>query len=388
MRKRARIAIFPARGTKRRRACLRAWAVAILVSTWTGASGAAQADSFVLKSGEPIEGSMVQATRNTLIIRRAIGGMHQMPIQAIQEVRIDLAQGEQISGQLLSWADGVYQIRSGGEVVRISAGRILSRAPDRPEPSRTAPPPLRAPAAAKTAAAPRAQPAAKTIAAPRKELVETAAPSRAQPAVKTAAPSRAQPAVKTTAAPHGAPVEAKASPGEPVNAATSPGEGLVRTATSRDEPPVKTAAAPTLGARGISVAEAANGVVAGTPAVETAAADRAESDSRTLAVKASVDPAEASAAGVVFNIELSRPAEQTIVLIYGTVDGTARAGTDYEPQQGVIALAPGTRSTQVRVPLIDQRAGDDTRFELFLTADPKVVEITEPRITATIPGKD
>jgi Calx-beta domain len=70
------------------------------------------------------------------------------------------------------------------------------------------------------------------------------------------------------------------------------------------------------------------------------------------------------------------------------VDGTARAGTDYEPQQGVIALAPGTRSTQVRVPLIDQRAGDDTRFELFLTADPKVVEITEPRITATIPGKD
>ena len=64
-----------------------------------------------MKSGEPIDGSIVQATRNTLIIRRAIGGMHQMPIQGIEEVRIDLAQGEQISGQLLGWADGVYQIR-------------------------------------------------------------------------------------------------------------------------------------------------------------------------------------------------------------------------------------------------------------------------------------
>ena len=73
-------------------------------------------------------------------------------------------------------------------------------------------------------------------------------------------------------------------------------------------------------------------------------------------------------------------------MIYGTVDGTARAGTDYEPQQGVITLAPGTRSTQVRVPLIDhQRPRDDARFELFLTADPKVVAIAEPRVTATIP---
>ena len=76
------------------------------------------------------------------------------------------------------------------------------------------------------------------------------------------------------------------------------------------------------------------------------------------------------------------------MLIYGTVDGTARAGTDYEPQQGVITLAPGTRSTQVRVPLIDhQRPRDDARFELFLTADPKVVEVVDQRITATIPGE-
>ena len=91
---------------------------------------------------------------------------------------------------------------------------------------------------------------------------------------------------------------------------------------------------------------------------------------------------------MVFNIELSRPAEHTIVLIYGTVDGTARAGTDYEPQQGVITLAPGTRSAQVRVPLIDrQRPRNDARFKLFLTADPRVVQIVDQRVTAVIPAE-
>ena len=64
-----------------------------------------------------------------------------MSIQGVEEVRIDLAQGERISGQLLGWAEGVYQIRSGGEVIRIGEGRILSRAPLEAEPSRTPPRP-------------------------------------------------------------------------------------------------------------------------------------------------------------------------------------------------------------------------------------------------------
>jgi Calx-beta domain len=289
----------PARDTQSRPVGLRAWALAILVVTWTGGSGAARADTIVLKSGEVVEGSMVQATRNTLIVRRAIGGMHQMSLQDIEEVRIDLPQGEQISGELLSWADGVCQIRSGGEVVRISEGRILSRAPLEAQPSQTPPPRARG---------------ARTV--------ETAAVSAAAPAQR-------------------------------------------------------------IGTRAV----AANGDNAVVPTAGMTGARTAESDSRTVALKASVDPAKPGTAGVVFRIELSRPAQQAIVLIYGTIDGTARAGTDYEPQQGVITLAPGTRRTQVRVPLIDhQHPRDDSRFELFLTADPRVVEVVDQRITATIPG--
>jgi hypothetical protein len=348
MRKQARIAIFPARGRKRRRACPRAWAVAILVSTWTGASGAAQAETFILKSGERVEGSIVQATRNTLIIRRAIGGMHQMSIQDVDEARIDLAQGEQISGQLLSWAEGVYQIRSDGEVVRISEGRIMSRAPLEAEPSRTPPPQRHEAPTVETAAAPAASAAqrigGKTIAANRGNAE--------MPAAEVAAAREAKSGSRTVA------VKAAAAP------AASVGQGT--------------------GAKHI----AANRANAEVPTAAVAAARNAKSDSQTVALKASVDAAQAGSTGMVFRIELSRPAEQTIVLIYGTVDGTARAGTDYEPQQGVIALAPGTRSTQVRVPLIDhQRPRDDARFELFLTADPQVVQVVDQRITATIPGE-
>jgi hypothetical protein len=119
------------------------------------------------------------------------------------------------------------------------------------------------------------------------------------------------------------------------------------------------------------------------------AVPKAESDRRPVAVKASVDPAAAGAAGMVFKIELSRPAEQTVVLIYGTVDGTAKAGQDYEAQQGVVTLPPGTQSAEVHVPLIEQQPPrDEARFELFLAADPKVAEVVDPRITATIQAGD
>ncbi|MGH6885875.1 MAG: hypothetical protein ACREGK_07365, partial [Geminicoccales bacterium] len=73
-----------------------------MLIAWIAVAGDLQADVIVLKNGESIEGSIVDATRNTVIVRRAIGGMRQMPIQDIEEVRIDLGQGAVITGQILS----------------------------------------------------------------------------------------------------------------------------------------------------------------------------------------------------------------------------------------------------------------------------------------------
>jgi RNase P/RNase MRP subunit p29 len=101
--------------------------LAVLVVLWMDAPGIARADTIVLQSGERIEGVIVDATRNTVFIRRATFGMRQMPIQDIAEVRIELAQGAEIAGQLLRWVDGVHEVRSGSEVLRVRAGRILTR---------------------------------------------------------------------------------------------------------------------------------------------------------------------------------------------------------------------------------------------------------------------
>jgi hypothetical protein len=112
-------------------------------------------------------------------------------------------------------------------------------------------------------------------------------------------------------------------------------------------------------------------------------------DQGSPAVKASVDPPEPGDRSMVFKIELSQPAAQTVVLIYGTVDGTAKAGEDYEAQHGMVTLAPGAKSAEVHVPLIGgEPENGDKRFELVLMADPKVAEIVDRRVTATIKGAD
>ena len=104
-------------------------ALVIMTMTWSAAPGTVGADTILLQSGEVIEGTVVDATRNTVVIRRAIGGMHQMRLRDIDKVRIDLGEGNSVTGKFLSWADDVYLMSVGDEVVRIRAGVILSRAP-------------------------------------------------------------------------------------------------------------------------------------------------------------------------------------------------------------------------------------------------------------------
>ena len=355
MSNRSNTANAAAAATRGCRPVRRAWALALMLITWIAVAGELRADVIVLKNGESIEGSIVDATRNTVVVRRAIGGMRQMPIEDIEEVRIDLAQGAPITGQILSWADGVHQVRAGGEVVHIRAGRIVTREAAQ-EASRQAPPAV----------------------APRPEE---------QPAVETAAP--AAPAAEDTAAASATAEEtAAASPTAESAAAEEPAAAERRRRGNRCREPGRRERR-CRGTRCREPAATENRAAESRAAAVTTAVPKAESDPGPVAVKASVDPAAAGAAGMVFRIELSRPAEQTVVLIYGTVDGTAKAGQDYEAKQGVVTLAPGTRSAEVHVPLIEQQPPrDEARFELFLAADPKVAEVVDQRITATIQGGD
>ena len=347
----SKIANANAPSTRRRRA-LNVWALVVLTMTWSAAPAAVAADTILLQSGESIEGSVVDATRNTVVIRRVIGGMRQMRLRDIEKVRIDLGEGKSITGNFLSWVEDVYRIRVGDEVVSIRAGLILNRAPY--EEADGQPPP------------------ALTARRQQERTVEAKpAPAAFAPEV-TAGNSVAG---NTTA-------EGPAAKGQAVEN-TVPRSPPAASSTAENT--ARQGAAPAKGTadnRSVAKSTAGNGSVA-----NRTAGRQAGSDPEAVAVKASADPVEAGATDLVFRIELSRPAEQTVVLIYGTVDGTAKAGQDYEPQQGIVTLAPGSQKADVRVPLIEQqpRRGD-TRFELVLTSDPKVAKIVDPRIIATISG--
>jgi hypothetical protein len=383
----------------------------------TGAPAAARADAILLTTGELLEGSIVDATRNTVIIRRAIGGMRQMRIRDIADVRIDLATGEAIAGDYLGWVDGVHRVRSGDEVVRISAGRILTR--ERWHEVSTEPPgtpPARALPPAQTprpAAGPTVEPVAPAVGEIGLAEAKRAGAARAERPSAPDAPAQdahagAPAAAIPTADPPAAVAPAAiapvvvgrarvaAAPATVARAEIDPARAALGVVAAVSE-----AAAAEVGAAGIAPilgnAAAVTPAAAVAPAEvspaeagasDAASAREADSDGQLPAVSASVEPAAAGADGMVFRIELSRPAEQSVVLIYGTVDGTAVAGKDYEPQQGVVTLPLGSRRTDVRVPLIEQRRSREARFELFLTADPKVAKVVNQRTSATIPAAD
>lgn len=90
----------------------------------------------------------------------------------------------------------------------------------------------------------------------------------------------------------------------------------------------------------------------------------------------------------VFTISLRSPLEQTATVEFYTIDGTARAGTDYIPVQGLLRFPPGTVEQQVAVPVIGDLVAEPVEtFFLALTNEVNgVVRIRQG--TATITDND
>ena len=106
-------------------------------------------------------------------------------------------------------------------------------------------------------------------------------------------------------------------------------------------------------------------------------------------VSVSTEVTSEAASTLIFNIRLSKRADSEIALVYATVDGSAKAGADYEAQSGVLVLPVGTSSARLETPLIDDdKPEDDESFSLFLSAAPAVATITSRRISATISDDD
>jgi len=322
------------------------------------------------------------------VVRRSIGGMRQMATEDIAEVRFDLAEGR-LAGEFLRWADGVYELGVGDEVIRLGEGGVISRVPrgqvaKRPREAPSAPseqPQIRAAAPRFASPAPDAvrEDAAREDQANAADLAAAEAAAEARNSAAAGAEDHAAAAVQGDA-------ESQAvAEGEAADEAEAPASGAAAENTAAQDAPTRTATAARQTGADAS-REAGNGEE---PAAPGDQANPAAGEAADLTVKATVDPPAAGERSLVFKIELSEPAAQSVVLIYGTVDGTAKAGQDYEARQGMVTLAPGEQSAEVRVPLLAKEAqGGEKRFELVLMGDPKVAEILDRRVIATIKGVD
>lgn len=115
---------YPGRRGGRRYSVRPWWAAGVAAALCVLASGASAA-SFLLDTGDRVEGEVIHATRNTLMVREKIGAIRQLSLGDVQTVEIATRDGSKISGALLGWRDGVYEIESGERVTRLEDGRIV-----------------------------------------------------------------------------------------------------------------------------------------------------------------------------------------------------------------------------------------------------------------------
>ena len=88
-------------------------------------------------------------------------------------------------------------------------------------------------------------------------------------------------------------------------------------------------------------------------------------------------------------LELSKPAEVMIPLVYATSDGTATANTDYDQLTGFITFEPGVQISKLQIPILDDELSEEAEFlRLIVNADPKLVNMDDSKVLVLIRDND
>ena len=115
-----------AAGRRRWQGCTVAALVLGIMAASIVAAPAARSATLALHTGEQLDGTIVHATRNTVIVRLT-DGMRQLGLTEIREIRVDVRDGRPVIGRLVGWVDGVYEIQAGNEVVWVTdEGRLIA----------------------------------------------------------------------------------------------------------------------------------------------------------------------------------------------------------------------------------------------------------------------
>jgi hypothetical protein len=86
-----------------------------------------------------------------------------------------------------------------------------------------------------------------------------------------------------------------------------------------------------------------------------------------------------------FTISLAKVATQDVTVFYTTVDGTAKAGTDYTTTTGTLTFHAGDLTQTIDVPIINDNgtAGPDKTFAVALS-NPTNATIADNKANGTI----
>lgn len=100
---------------------------------------------------------------------------------------------------------------------------------------------------------------------------------------------------------------------------------------------------------------------------------------------ASVVQGTSGTTSAVFEVTLNPSnTDQPVSVDYGTTDGTARAGTDYQPVSGTLTFAPGETTKSITVPVLGSTAAESQESFSVQLSHPKNAAVSAGQGTGTI----
>ena len=90
------------------------------------------------------------------------------------------------------------------------------------------------------------------------------------------------------------------------------------------------------------------------------------------------------AGSAVFAVTLSAPSAFEVTAAYATMDGTARAGADYEATAGTLRFVPGMTAGTIRVPLVDDAVREPEETFTLLLGEVRHADLGSGQSTGTI----
>ncbi|MGI9449075.1 MAG: Calx-beta domain-containing protein [Geminicoccaceae bacterium] len=83
-------------------------------------------ETYYFHGNRQVVGDLIQLTKNNLVIRRAIGGMGQFAIRDLERIDITTDTGEVVSGRLVGFEEGVFEIEGRDLTWSVREGAIVA----------------------------------------------------------------------------------------------------------------------------------------------------------------------------------------------------------------------------------------------------------------------